>query len=48
MKKPEPVYNENTGMYWKQKGNEAFKTGNYLLALKHYDKAIVPLLLFRN
>ena len=28
-------------MYWKQKGNAVFKEGNYLLALQHYDKAIV-------
>ena len=39
-KEEELVYNENTGMFWKQKGNEAFKVKNYQLALEHYSKAI--------
>lgn len=35
-------------MYWKMKGNEAYHTGNYLLALKFYSKAIVITDLFRS
>jgi len=27
-------------MYWKQKGNASFKEKDYLMAVKHYDKAI--------
>lgn len=29
MKKEEPVYNENTGMFWKNKANQLYKLGKY-------------------
>ena len=47
-KKEEIVYNENTGMYWKQKANEEFKKNNLEAALLYYNKAIVTLILLRS
>ena len=42
------MYDENTGMYWKNKGNEAYQNKEYEEALKLYSKAIVPYRLLRK
>ena len=34
---------KNTGTYWKNLGNQAYKEGNIQKALEHYSKAIVSL-----
>lgn len=36
---------QNTGLYWKIKGNEAYQKGNFELAIKYYNKAIVKFIL---
>lgn len=39
--KEKVVYSENTGIYWKEKGNKSFKEKEYEKALECYNKAIV-------
>lgn len=34
-------YDENTGIFWKIKGNEAYQKGDYERAVEYYTQAIV-------
>ena len=32
---------QNTGIFWKMKGNESYQKGNYEQAIAYYNKAVV-------
>jgi tetratricopeptide (TPR) repeat protein len=46
--KKEEKPGENTGVFWKMKGNEAYQKGNYEQAITYYSKAIVLIIPLRK
>lgn len=46
--KKEEKPGENTGLFWKMKGNEAYQQGKYDLAITYYNKAIVLIISRRS
>lgn len=46
--KEKVVYSENTGIYWKEKGNKSFKEKEYEKALECYNKAIVTFIVMQE